>query len=120
MIKKIVIGGCRTFTDYDVLREYLDSILINIREEFNLIIISGNCQGVDRMAEKYAKENGYGLELFPADWEKYGRSAGPRRNKEMVIRSDYVIAFWDYKSAGTKSLIQYAKLYNKPLRIKKI
>ncbi len=72
------------------------------------------------MAEKYAKEQGFGLEIHPADWQKFGKSAGPKRNREMVITADCVIAFWDGKSRGTKSLIEYAKQYEKPIRIKRI
>ena len=34
--------------------------------------------------------------------------------------ADCVIAFWDGKSRGTKSLIEYAKQYEKPIRIKRI
>ena len=68
----------------------------------------------------YAKENGFGVEKYPAKWERYGRSAGPRRNKQMVEVCDYVICFWDQKSKGTKSMIDYALKYNKPIKIKKI
>ena len=68
----------------------------------------------------YAEENGFKVEKYPADWEKYGKSAGPRRNKQMAEISDYVICFWDEKSKGTKSMIDYAIKYNKPIKIKKI
>ena len=72
------------------------------------------------MTERYAEENNYSLELFPAQWNKYGRSAGPIRNEIMVAKCDYVIAFWDGTSKGTKNLIDNAVKYNKPLRVKLI
>ena len=69
---------------------------------------------------KYAKENGFKIERYPADWKKYSKSAGPRRNKTMAEISDFVICFWDGQSKGTKSMIEYAKKYKKPIRIKRI
>ena len=38
----------------------------------------------------------------------------------MAKVGDYVICFWDGKSRGTKSMIEYAKKFNKPIRIKYI
>lgn len=72
------------------------------------------------MAEKYAVEMGYEIETYPADWKKYGRAAGPKRNKEMVENSNAVVAFWDGNSRGTKSLVEYAKKKNVSVFIKYI
>ena len=72
------------------------------------------------VAEKYAEENGFKVEKYPADWKTYGKSAGPRRNKQMAEVSDYVICFWDEESKGTKSMIDYARKCGKPVKIKKI
>ena len=119
-MKKIVIGGCRDYNDYTVFKEFVDSCISRLKQEYSLTIVSGHCSGVDLMSERYAKENGLGLEIFPADCDKYGRAAGPIRNKQMVEVSDYVIAFWDQKSRGTKSLIAYARELNKPIRVKDI
>ena len=59
--------------------------------------------------------NGFEVEIFLPEWKKYGRAAGPVRNKEMVNSADLVIAFWDGKSKGTKSLIKYAEKIGKEL-----
>ena len=80
----------------------------------NIIILSGHCRGTDMMAEKYAKERGYSLELYPAKWSVYGRCAGVIRNKEIVNNSDLIVAFWDGKSKGTKNLIDNAISLSKP------
>ena len=120
MIKRVVIGGCRDYNNYNIFKIHVDYLLQNISKQYNIVIVSGGASGVDTMAEIYAKDNNYAFELFSADWNKYGRSAGPRRNKEMVEVADFVIAFWDYNSRGTKSLIELTKQYNKPLRIKDI
>ena len=70
--------------------------------------------------ERYAISNGYAVERHPAKWQLYGKAAGPIRNRTMIMSADYVICFWDYQSRGTASLIEYAKEFNKPIRIKKV
>lgn len=120
MTYKIVIGGCRAFTNYRLFCEYVDLCLARLARHGTICIISGHCSGTDKMGERYAAERGYEVEIYPADWERFGRSAGPIRNREMVDAADCVIAFWDGVSPGTASLIDYAKSQNKPLRVKKI
>lgn len=115
---RIVIGGCRDFNDYSIFEPFVDKCLQRLSAEGNIVILSGHCSGVDTMAEKYAKEHDYELEIYPAEWEKYGKKAGPLRNELMVQKSNYVIAFWDEKSRGTKSLIQYAEKNDRPIRVK--
>ena len=117
---RIVVGGCRYYNDYSLFCKFVDTCLLKIKDSYDIIILSGHCSGVDAMAERYADENNYDLEIYPADWEKHGKAAGPLRNKKMVEKSDCVVAFWDGKSRGTKSLIDYAKRSEKPLRICKI
>ena len=109
MVKRIVIAGCRNYNNYDEAKEFIDSCLIDINKENEIIIVSGCASGADLIGERYAEENGFKVEKHPADWKTYGRSAGPRRNKQMAELSDYVICFWDEKSKGTKSMIDYAK-----------
>lgn len=120
MVKKIVIAGCRDYISYEEAKLYIDFCLSDIRKENNIVIVSGCARGADAIGERYAKENGFKVEKYPADWERYGRSAGPRRNKQMAEVCDYVICFWDGKSKGTKSMISYAKECGKPIRIKMI
>ena len=86
----------------------------------DIIIISGCASGADTLGERYAVENGFKIEKYPADWQKYGKSAGPRRNLQMAEACDFVICFWDGKSRGTRSMIEYAKQCGKPVKIKMI
>ena len=118
MIKRVVIAGCRDYENYEQAKEFIDICLSNVRKENEIIIVSGAARGADAIGERYAKENGFRIEKYPADWEKYGKSAGPIRNKQMAEISDYVICFWNEKSKGTKSMIDYAKKLNKPVKIK--
>ena len=118
--KRIVVAGTRDFEDYGIAREFIDMCISDIRQKYKLVFVSGCCRGADMLGERYAKENGFEIERHPADWERFGRSAGPRRNKEMAEMSDYVICFWDGKSRGTASMISYAKALNKQVKIKKV
>ena len=120
MVKRVVIAGCRDYNNYDEAKEYIDFCLSNIRKENNIVIVSGGARGADAIGERYAKENGFKVEKYPADWDRYGRRAGPRRNKRMAEVGDYVICFWDGKSSGTKSMIKYAEKYKKELKVKYI
>ncbi len=120
VIKRVVIAGCRDYNNYDEAKVYIDFCLSNIRKENKIIIVSGGACGADAIGERYAEENGFEVEKHPADWQRYGRSAGPKRNREMAKISDYVICFWDGKSKGTKSMIGYAKEFSKPIKVKMI
>ncbi len=120
MEKRIVIAGCRNYKDYATAKKFIDLCVSSIKKECSLIILSGGCKGADLLGERYALENNYKIERYLPEWEKYGKSAGPKRNKKMAENGDYIICFWDGKSKGTKSMIEYAKQLSKPLRVKKI
>ena len=117
MIKRIVVSGCRNFNEYEKAKKYIDICISNIKTKYELIFVSGGCRGADFLGERYAKENGYKIERYSADWTKFGKCAGPKRNKEMAGAADFVICFWDNKSPGTKSMVEYTKNLNKPLKI---
>ena len=100
---RTIIAGSRECTHYDDLLRAIDNIGWSPS-----VIISGTARGVDRMGERWAKENQIPVEQFPADWDKYGKSAGVRRNAEMAQKADALLALWDWKSRGTKNMIDLA------------
>lgn len=79
-------------------------ILQELPEECTCII-SGGARGVDAAASRCAREYGFRLEEISPDYDTYGRQAPLVRNKEIVRRADYVLAFWDYRSSGTRNTI---------------
>lgn len=103
---KVIIAGTRTFSDYEKLKDHCDFLLSDQPE---VEIVSGNAAGADKLGEQYAKEKGYKLTVFPADWNKYGKRAGYLRNKQMAEYADGLIAFWDGKSRGTEMMIKLAE-----------
>jgi hypothetical protein len=102
---KVIIAGSRDFNDYEELKTICDSV---IGEAEVTAIISGTARGADKLGEKYAKERGYNIERFPADWDKHGKAAGFVRNMAMAEAGDKLIAFWDGESVGTRHMIRLA------------
>lgn len=118
-MKRIVVAGCRDYCDYEYFSKVIDKYMETHNIE-NAVFITGGCRGVDMLGERYANEHGFPVERYEADWKQYGRAAGPVRNQKMAVSSDIVICFWDQKSRGTRSMIEYAKKYEKILHIESI
>lgn len=83
---KVVVAGGRDFNDYNLLKNTLDHLLQNKLPDVE--IVSGAARGADSLGEKYAHEKNLSLHRKPADWDRYGKSAGYRRNAEMAKYSD--------------------------------
>jgi major membrane immunogen (membrane-anchored lipoprotein) len=115
---KTIIAGSRSFNDYKTLCEFCDFYLKS-KSNDEIEIVSGTANGADKLGERYAQERGYKLKPFPADWEKYKKSAGYTRNKEMAEYADVLIVFWDGKSKGTKHMIDLARENKLEIRIVK-
>lgn len=105
----IIIAGSRNFNDYSVVEKEMMSYIGKFIGKIEMEIISGGASGVDALGEHFAKEHHLALKVVPADWKKYGRSAGPRRNEKMARMAGTLVAFWDGKSQGTKNMIDNAK-----------
>jgi hypothetical protein len=105
---RLIVAGGRDFVDYELLKSKLDYALRNRLNE-GITIVSGVARGADKLGERYAKERGYAIDSHPADWDKFGKSAGYIRNKEMAQNADGLMAFWDGKSRGTHHMINIAK-----------
>lgn len=101
-MRKIAVIGSRTFDDYDRLEGVLLPWL-------PATIISGGAKGADTLAERFARDHGQPITVIKPDWEQFGRGAGPIRNRAIVDAADLIIAFWDGKSRGTLSALNYAK-----------
>lgn len=115
---KVIIAGSRGFNNYKLLAQQCNRLLSDKRKKCNIVIISGHARGADTLGEKYAKEEGFDLEIYPAQWDKLGKKAGLVRNEQMGSIADAVIAFWDGKSHGTKHMIDFAT--NKGLLVRVI
>lgn len=76
-------------------------------------IIEGGARGVDRQAAgivERAPHKKFKHECFPADWETYGKVAGPIRNQRMLdAGADLVLAFPGPASKGTWDMVRRAE-----------
>lgn len=72
------------------------------------VVLSGTANGADKLGELWAKAQGIPVERYPADWDRFGKSAGYKRNEQMAANADALIALWDGESRGTKHMIDIA------------
>lgn len=112
----VIIAGSRGFSNYKLLREQCNKFLREKRKTSNIIVVSGHARGADTLGEKYAQDEGFTLEIYPAQWKKFGKRAGYRRNEQMAEVADALIAFWDGSSKGTKHMIEIME--NKKLLVR--
>ena len=111
---RIIVCGGRHFNDYNTLETLVDSVIDEKGLNYNEIeIISGHCEGADELGEQYAKNRGITCILFPAEWSKYGRAAGPIRNSQMIEYASkstvsIVVAFVSPRSKGTLDTVTKA------------
>ena len=105
---KVIIAGSRTFDDCLLLEDVMDNVLKEKRLTHTITIISGTANGADKLGEIYAGNWDYALERYPADWAKYGKSAGYKRNQLMATKADALVAFSVGNSRGTAHMIDIA------------
>jgi len=110
---KVIIAGGRDFDNkvifYGAIKSFQDNNG-NITE-----VVCGMAEGADTLGRLWAEFMEIPVKPFPADWVQFGKSAGPRRNKQMAEYADALIAFWDTKSKGTHSMIMQAT--NRKLKV---
>ncbi len=99
---RLIIAGSRGFADENLLWDVMYEWLGNDRPE---VVISGTARGADSMGESWAENKGVKVERYPAEWDKYGKSAGYRRNELMARKASHLLVFWDGWSRGAKHMI---------------
>lgn len=115
---RVIIAGSRKFCNYPKMLEAISVILrLYITDDAeDLEIVSGHAPGADALGEKFARDCGYKLKIFPAEWDKYDRAAGPIRNEQMAKYASeadkgILVAFPIGESLGTRNMIKLAKQY---------
>lgn len=114
---RVIVAGSRDFNDFSLVEK---SLMMYFKENklhrADIEIISGTARGADRLGEIFANKYGLKLTKFPADWNKYGKSAGYIRNEQMakyaIKENGLLFAFWNGTSRGTKHMIDLANKYN--------
>jgi hypothetical protein len=113
---KAVIAGSRGFNDYEYLKEVVSTALQNYSVD-QIEIVSGCAEGADKLGERLSEEWGCKLTKFPADWVRYGNSAGHLRNIDMSCYGDVIFCFWDGVSNGTRGMIRASRKAGKIVHV---
>jgi hypothetical protein len=74
-----------------------------------VVVIAGGARGADTLAVEWAKEREVMVEVYMAEWDQFGRKAGPIRNQRMLDegKPDLVVAFPGGR--GTAGMIALAE-----------
>lgn len=111
-MRKILICGSRNWSDRPTVRKVLRQI------KHPCEIIHGNAQGADKIGAEIAAALDFSVTAVFPDWERYGKSAGLKRNIAMLeMKPEIVIAFWDGKSRGTQHTITQARQQGIPVLV---
>jgi len=112
-LNRVLICGDREWKDDRLISEFI------LRLPVYVTIIQGGARGADVLARDIGSNEGHPTMEFLADWERYGRAAGPIRNSKMlkISNPDLVVAFHDDigQSKGTKHMISVAKAKGVPV-----
>jgi YspA, cpYpsA-related SLOG family len=113
---RLLVTGSRTWHDAQAVEQALAVILD--RHPEGVLLVHGACpRGADAIAAAYAARTpGYRTEEHPADWRRYGRAAGYRRNAEMIaLGADGCAAFIRGGSPGSTDAVRQARAAGIPV-----
>lgn len=112
---RILITGSRNWTARPVIAQAISDWLRTQGTTLGgaypfPVVIHGGAAGADALAGQIADNWGWSPEVHKADWSKYGRSAGHRRNARMVsLGADVCLAFPLGASPGTRGCMAIAE-----------
>lgn len=123
MTRRVIVTGSRYWSDRAAVRRALEGEYLAL-ESGRLVVVHGGCaSGADAYAAEWCRQNnGWDLlteESHAADWDRYGKAAGPIRNGQMVAKgADLVLAFLqpDAPNNGTRNCIKLARAAGIPVR----
>ena len=107
---RLLICGSRNWKHKDIVKHCIQYYL---KDQIVDCIIEGEARGADTFAREIAEELSIPVLKFPAQWEKFGKAAGPIRNKQMLDegKPTFVLAFHNdiKESKGTKNMIRISR-----------
>lgn len=101
---RTIIAGSRYLTNPEIIANGILESGFVITE-----VVSGGARGADFLGEQWAKRNNISYTVFTANWDRYGKAAGPIRNELMASYAEALIAFPAKDSVGTYDMIRKAK-----------
>ena len=112
---KLAIVGSRTLNQKQVL-QVIEQVIQKSKSTITTVV-TGGANGVDSIAEYYARANKLNVEVYYPLYKKYGKRAPLIRNNEIVKNCDAVLAIWDGESKGTTYTINKAKREKKKVMV---
>jgi hypothetical protein len=108
-MKRVLITGSRDWNDADLIANELT--LLQKQWGSDVTLVSGHClTGADMLCERIALGFDWSIERHPAEWNRYGKAAGPRRNQDMVnLGADICLAFIRNGSRGASGTAKMAE-----------
>ena len=110
----VLVCGDRKWTDSNFIRKTLLDLKLSLWNDKgeHITILQGGAKGADLIAGQWGKDEHLEVIEVPAEWDLYGKRAGPIRNNEMLkMNPDLVIAFHNNieSSKGTKDMVYKAR-----------
>lgn len=119
---RILITGSRVWPHEKAIGAAISSFIVNglgmlpgIDDLCDIVIVHGDCPtGADHFADKWAEDHiipeGGAIERHPANWPRYRRGAGPKRNQHMVdLGANVCLAFPMPGGRGTQDCMRRAR-----------
>jgi len=107
------ILGSRSFYNNPEAKQTAKIIMKHFLMEDSSVVITGGAIGPSRWAEEVAKELKLQTIIYKPACKIYGKSAGLRRDEDIINKSDIVLMFWDEKSRETIYNIKLARKVGK-------
>ena len=115
---RVMITGSREWRDGNVIAEAFTVFERAHSDGTPWVLIHGDARGADRLGAHAARELGWAVLGFPAEWSRYGRAAGTIRNIQMLDESpDFVLAFPTSSSRGTWHAVKEAEKRRIPVTV---
>lgn len=114
---RILVCGSRDWDDFGYFKSAVAANLLGWRslagDDPDFVIIEGGARGADAAAAEFAHTWCCDHDQFTADWENFGKAAGPIRNQQMLDEGtpDLVLAFVNKplaESRGTADMVSRA------------
>ena len=110
---RVLVCGGRDYKRTEVIFSVLDNLH---KEKVIDCLIHGDAKGADRRAGWWAERRRINMQVFPAEWNRYGKQAGFIRNRKMLEegKPDLVIAFKG--GHGTRMMVDLALKAGVPVK----
>lgn len=113
----IAIVGSREFDNAHIIESAIRRWMVLSPE--GVTIVSGGARGADTLGEQIAKRLNLPTIIHLPEWERYGKSAGFKRNALIVRDADVVLAFFapGPRTPGTSNTVAAAKIAGKTVHV---